>query len=80
MLNRCKEFGIVLKMKKSWIGVEEVEFFGYRVKHGTWELSQARKDAISAIPFPRNVKGMQSFLGAALFFSSPYARFLGVGG
>ena len=68
MLERCREFGIVLKMKKSWIGVKEVEFFGYRVKHGTWELSQARKDAISNIPFPTNTKGMQSFLGAALFF------------
>ena len=29
VLNRCTEYGIVLKMKKSWIGVDKVTFFSY---------------------------------------------------
>jgi hypothetical protein len=55
-------------MKKTWIGVDTVTFFGYEVTGGKWKLSDARKDAVSKMPFPANVKEMQSFLGAALFF------------
>ena len=55
-------------MKKSFIGVDKVTFFGYEVTHGQWKLSQSRKDAIQALPFPKSKKEMQSFLGAALFF------------
>lgn len=68
ILKRCREFGIVLKMKKSWIGVRKVTFFGYEVTHGKWKLSDSRKVAINQIPFPQSKKDMQSFLGAALFF------------
>ena len=32
LLQRCDERGVVLKFaKKSWIGVQEVKFFGYKV-------------------------------------------------
>ena len=68
VLEKCREVGIVLKLKKSFIGVEEATFFGYHVTHGSWEMSGARKDAISVMSFPRSIKEMQSFLGAALFF------------
>ena len=68
VIKRCAEFRIVLKMKKSWIGVQQVTFFGYEVSHGKWQLSASRKAAIMAMEFPRNKKTMQSFLGAALFF------------
>ena len=68
ILQRCDEKGIVLKMKKSFIGTDTVTFFGYKVTHGSWQLDETRKQAIDKIPFPRNTKDMQSFLGAALFF------------
>ena len=68
VLNRCTEYGIVLKMKKSWIGVDTVTFFGYEVQHNQWKLSDTRKQAINELPFPTNKKQMQSFLGGALFF------------
>ena len=68
VLQRCAEYGVILKLKKSFIGVEKVTFFGYEVEHGQWRMSGSRKDAIAAIPFPKNTKEMQSFLGAALFF------------
>jgi hypothetical protein len=68
VLVRAKEYNLILKMKKSWIGVSKVSFFGYDIKHGLWELSQARKDSIGGMKMPTSVKEMQSFLGAALFF------------
>ena len=67
-LIRCRQHGLVLKMKKSWIGSTNVTFFGYEVHPGTWSLSQSRKDAINALVFPATQKQMQSFLGAANFF------------
>ena len=68
VLLRCKTHGLVLKMKKSFIGTTVVTFFGYEVKPGSWGLSQSRKDSIAAMLFPQNQKQMQSFLGAANFF------------
>ena len=68
VLKRAKEFNLILKMKKSWIGVNKVSFFGYDIKRGSWELSQARKDSIASMNMPTSIKEMQSFLGAALFF------------
>ena len=68
ILQRCKDHGLVLKMKKSWIGTTLVTFFGYEVQPGSWQLSQSRKDAISSLLFPSTQKQMQSFLGAANFF------------
>ena len=43
-------------------------FFGYKVRHGSWDLLETRKNAIDAIPFPATTKDTQSFLRAALFF------------
>ena len=68
VLLRCQNHGLVLKMKKSWIGTEVVTFFGYEVRPGSWSLSRSRKDAIADMIFPSNQKQMQSFLGAANFF------------
>ena len=59
---------MILKFKKTWIGVREVTFFGFKVYDGKWELSEKRIEAIKAIIFPTSKKLMQSFLGAALFF------------
>jgi hypothetical protein len=67
IIKRCSERGIILKLKKSWFGVDTVTFFGYEVT-STWKLSQTRKDAINAMTMPTYTKQMQSFLGAALFF------------
>ena len=68
VIARCAEFGVILKIKKSFIGASTVTFFGYEVTHGQWKLSESRKDSIEAFPFPTTKKEMQSFLGAALFF------------
>ena len=70
VLERCQQHRLVLKMKKSWIGATNVNFFGYEVQPGSWGLSQSRRDAITAMVFPTTTKMMQSFLGAANFFNT----------
>lgn len=67
-INRCHEYNVILKLKKSWFGVTEVTFFGYKVGQGSWELSDGRRKAIELIQFPQSKKEMQSFLGASIFF------------
>jgi putative transposase len=67
-LQKCDEFNVVLKFAKSYLGFSEVQFFGYKVKQGSYELTEDRKDAIMKIPMPKSIKEMQRFLGAALFF------------
>ena len=63
VLQRAKERGVVFKFSKSWLGFETVTFFGYEVSHGRYSMSQARKDAVSAIVMPKSQKEMQRFLG-----------------
>ena len=75
VIDRCAAYGVVLKIKKSFIGVDTVTFFGYEVSHGKWKLSESRKDSIEALPFPQSRKEMQSFLGAALFFHNHIADY-----
>ena len=35
VIARCSEFGVILKIKKSFIGYDKVTFFGYEVKKGS---------------------------------------------
>ena len=67
-LTRCKEQNLFLKFAKSWLGFQEVSFFGYQCRHNSYNLSQERIQAVMDIPFPTSIKSMQSFLGFALFF------------
>lgn len=68
--DRCIEFNVVLKFSKSFIGFTQVKFFGYVCNHSGYELSEDRVAAVHAMAKPTSRKGMQSFLGSALFFKS----------
>ena len=70
ILNRCIERNVYLKFSKTWLGFDHAKFFGYICRHGSYELGQDRKQALQDIAFPKSLKQMQSFLGAALFFKS----------
>ena len=67
-LDLCIKYNVTLKMGKTWLGFPEVKFFGYVCRKGSYELAAERKEALNQIPFPTNTKGMQRFLGFALFF------------
>ena len=65
---RCRKHNIICKMAKSRFGQDSVNFFGYVVRNGGYELSEERKAAVNEIPMPTNLNKMQRFLGTALFF------------
>ena len=67
-IERCYSRNVILKMQKTWLGFSSVKFFGYKVSYGKYEMDSDRKKAISEYTMPTNQKGMQRFLGAALFF------------
>jgi hypothetical protein len=66
--DKCKEINLNLKMKKSWIGIREANFFGYVITAGTIRMSEDRKAEVAAIPFDPRVKSMQRIMGVFLFF------------
>lgn len=68
VLQRCIDRNVILKFSKTWLGFEEVEFFGYMCSHNSYELTAKRKDSITSWPFPQSTKQAQRFLGSALFF------------
>ena len=68
VIDQCIKYNVTLKMGKTWLGFPEVKFFGYVCRKGFYELAKERKEALNQIPFPTDIKGMQSFLGFALFF------------
>ena len=74
-LERCEEHNVILKMQKSWFGSPSVKFFGYKVSYGKHEMDEDRKKVIDDYVMPTTTKGMQSFLGAALFFKSHVGNF-----
>jgi hypothetical protein len=79
-LERCAKHNVYLKPSKSWIGYPSVKFFGYLVSYGKYQMDDDRKKAIGETPMPKNQKGMQSFLGAALFFKSFVPNFSDLAG
>lgn len=68
ILNRCCERRVILKFAKSDLGFDIIDFFGYRCKAGSYEMSPDRKTAISTIPMPMDSKAMQRILGSGIFF------------
>ena len=69
-LERCASRNVILKMQKTWLGFSAVKFFGYKVSYGKYEMDEERKKSIDEFVMPTSQKGMQRFLGAALFFKS----------
>ena len=57
-------------MKKTWLGFNSVNFFGYNASYGKYEMNEDRKRVIDEYVIHTTQKGMQKFLGAELFFKS----------
>jgi hypothetical protein len=73
VLKRCKERNLIIKLSKSRFGIREVNFFDYVVNAQGYHLSDERKKSFMETPFPappRQMKKMQSFLGAANYFKT----------
>ena len=70
ILDRCIAKNVYCTFSKTWLGITEATFFGYKVHHNGYELTQDRKDAILNIAFPKNLKQAQVFFGSSVFFRS----------
>jgi hypothetical protein len=68
IIRKAREFNVIFKMSKTWLGVRKVTFFGYELEEGCFGLSHSRRDGVLQIPMPTNVKQLQQFLGVVLFF------------
>jgi len=77
-LDRCIEWGLCMKMTKSWIGFQEVNFFGYKCTHKKYELTEERKATLREIPFPsgkNKLKQIRRALGVGVFFKPFIANY-----
>ncbi|GJY04179.1 reverse transcriptase domain-containing protein [Tanacetum coccineum] len=72
MLKRCEETNLVLNWEKCHFMVKEGIVLGHKVSGSGIEVDKAKIKAISKLPYPTNVKVVQSFLGHAGF----YRRFI----
>ena len=66
----CANRNVILGMAKTKIGYADCTFFGYKVKDGTYSLTQERQLAVTSLSMPKTIKQMQSLLGSSVFFKN----------
>ena len=72
VLNRLREAGLVVNMKKCQFGKEEVKFLGHLISSGCTAPLPDKVKSIEEFPPPKTKKQLQTFLGLAGF----YRRFI----
>lgn len=72
VLQRCQEKNLVLNWEKCHFMVQEGIVLGHKVSSRGLEVDRAKVVVIEKLPPPRNIKGIQIFLGHAGF----YRRFI----
>ena len=63
LYNICDQWNVKLKISKSEVAKQEIEFFGLVVSHNSVRLSRERLKGLAQIPFPTNKKDVQRALG-----------------
>ena len=63
----CRKYGISLNPKKSLFGLEEGKLLGHIISKDGIRIDSERIQAILQIPYPRNIKELQAFLGKINF-------------
>ena len=63
----CRKYGISLNPKKSLFGLEEGKLLGHIISKDRIRIDPERIQAILQIPYPRNIKELQAFLGKINF-------------
>ncbi|GJY70582.1 putative nucleotidyltransferase, ribonuclease H [Tanacetum coccineum] len=72
MLARCEETNLVLNWEKCHFMVKEGIVLGQKILGTGIKVDRAKIDVIAKLQYPKNVKGVRSFLGHAGF----YRRFI----
>src|SRR3954470_19557154 len=72
VLQRCEETNLFLNWEKCHFMVNEGIVLGHKISERGIELDKAKIEAIERMPYPRDIKGIHSFLCHAGF----YIRFI----
>nr|GEV01395.1 reverse transcriptase domain-containing protein [Tanacetum cinerariifolium] len=74
MLARCVETNLVLNWEKCHFMVKEGIVLGHKNFGAGIEVDREKIDVIAKLPYPTNMKGVESFLGHAGFFEDHLSR------
>jgi len=61
--NKLKEYGLRIGLKKCEFFMDKIIFLGHEISHNTIKIDPNRVRSIQELVPPRNVKGLQKFLG-----------------
>ena len=68
ILDRLRKAGLKLKPSKCWLGASKVKYLGHYLSPSGIEMEQAKMEAVSSFPTPKNVKYLRSFLGLCNYY------------
>ena len=68
VLQRAKEYGLELNIKKCQFICKEVLFLGHHIENGQLRPSNLKTKAVQSFSEPKNVKHIQKFLGLTGYF------------
>ena len=74
-LQQCRDEDLHLKISKSTFETQEVDFLGYKIKHGQYVPCSIKTAAIKDWPVPTNLKELCSFIGFCNFYRMFIANF-----
>ena len=67
-LQICEQTNLVLNWEKCHFMVNEGIVLGHKISKRGIEVDKAKVDAIEKMPYPKDTKGIRSFLGHASFY------------
>ena len=68
ILERLREAGLKIKLSKSQVFKTAIDYLGFIVSKDGLQVNPAKVDAINKFPTPKNIKGVQAFLGVVGYF------------
>ncbi|POM57809.1 Reverse transcriptase [Phytophthora palmivora] len=69
LLDACDEWNLSISVTKSFWGRQKVDYLGHRVSAEGLETHPKDLSALQELPFPTNLRSMQSFLGSLNYYS-----------
>ncbi|POM72275.1 Reverse transcriptase [Phytophthora palmivora] len=69
LLDACDEWNRSISVAKSFWGRQKVDYLGHRVSAEGLETHPKDLSALQELPFPTNLRSMQSFLGSLNYYS-----------
>ena len=70
LLQRCRQFNLVLSYKKTFIGAKSTIMCGYLCNKNGYSLTDEQKLPMLSIPFPASRHMLQKFLGSLTYLSN----------